>query len=64
CLVLAILLLVVFGIIKLRKFIRKRRCPDLRDRSAGERYSGGRRNSRHYRRPKFGSDIPSYRGRK
>lgn len=64
CLVLAIILLIVFGIIQLRKFIRKRRRPDLRDRSGGERYSGGRRNSRRCRRPQFGSDIPSYRGRK
>lgn len=65
CLVLAIILLIVFGIIKLRKFIRKRRRPDLRDRSAGDRYSGSRRGRKgRCGRPKFGSDIPSYRGRR
>lgn len=64
CLVLALILLIVFGIIKLRKFIRRRRRPDLRDRSGGERYSGGRRGNKRYGRPKFGSDIPSYRGRR
>lgn len=64
CLALAVLLLILFGILKLRKFIRKRRRPDLRDRSAGERYSGGRRGGKRYGRPNFGADIPSYRGRR
>ncbi|MBQ3089939.1 MAG: bifunctional metallophosphatase/5'-nucleotidase [Oscillospiraceae bacterium] len=65
CLVLAILLLVIFGISRLIRFIRKRRRPDLRDRSAGERYSGSRRRSGRYgKKNLFGSHIPSYRGRK
>lgn len=43
CLLLALLLLLAAGIYRLRRWLRRRKRPDLRQRGNGERYTGGPR---------------------